>query len=79
MVIVVKSEAFAKFLKIRAASAALDRRAIALRESFGLPESDSSTVGNHSIVDGNNVPVGKFTISPRAAYEVKASFVGKLS
>lgn len=79
MVIVVKAEEFARFLRIRAASAALDRRAKALRESFGLPEADASSVGGHIIVDGNGVAVGKFTVAPRAGYEVKASYIGKLS
>lgn len=79
MTITVKAEDFAKFLKIRAASAALDRRAKVLRESFGLPDAAAETVGGHIIADGNGVAVGKFTVAARAGYEVKHGFVGKLS
>lgn len=79
MTIMVKSEDYAKFLRIRAASAALDRKAKALREGFGLPEATAENIGGHVIVDGNKIPVGKFTVAARAGYEVKPGFVGKLS
>ena len=78
-IIKVQSSDWTKFLRIRAASSALAKRAEAIKATWALPEAGPDSVGVWIVVDGNGAAIGKATVASRNGYEVAAGHTLRLS
>lgn len=75
----VSPEILARIRRLRGAENAIAKIHKGLRESLGLPEASKATEGEFVLVDGNGNGIGKYTVSHRDGYTVKAGYVGKLT
>jgi len=78
-IIKVQASDWARFLRIRAASNALAKRAEVIKKTWNLPEAGSENLGTWVIVDGNGAAIGKANIASRNGYEVAAGYTLRLS
>lgn len=78
-IIKVEASELAKYRREIKAATALERRAKARREQWGLPEASAETVGEYILADGNGQPVAVYTVAARKGYVVKDGFSGRLS
>ena len=79
MNIKVNPETYKRFIFARARSNAATKRVKQLREFLNLPEASNKTKGEHILIRWKQFPIGKYTISARDGYEVKAGWTGKIS
>jgi hypothetical protein len=74
------SQAFQKYLKLKAAEKAFKLKLDNLAKEAGLPESKKFKKDCRGfLVDGNNNPIGKFSVFKKPSFEMPACWVCRIS
>lgn len=75
------ADKFNRYARLHRAEKAIARLKEAAQAELGLPESTIANLGQWVIVDGNGLPIGKFTVSeiPEAVITRKAHCRGRIS